>query len=94
MSTFSLADLAKANKLQQGLPEQDERMKFKQQTVLGRDGIYLSYLSDFFDVVYQIEKFNKRTQEALGNIGVPEVSERFQTKELIPSENIHKMVAW
>lgn len=94
MSTFSLADLAKANKLQQGLPEQDERMKFKQQTVMGRDGVYLSYLTDFFDVVYRIDKFNKRTQEALGNIGVPEVSERFQTKELIPSENIHKMVAW
>lgn len=94
MRTFSLKDLAKTKKLNHGLPEQEERVKFREEVVLGQDGIYRSYLSDFFDIVYKTESFKGETGELLSNLGIPEVEPRLTLAEKIPSENIYKMVAW
>lgn len=94
MGTLSLADLGKTRKLHQGLPSQEERVKFKQEVVLGRDGVYLSYLSDFFDIVYRAESFDERTEELLEGVGVPEVEPGLTIAETIPSGMIYRMVAW
>lgn len=94
MGTLSLADLTKARKLQHGLPAPEDRLKFKQEVVIGQDGIYLSYLSDFFDIVYKKESFDSRTTELLKNVKIPEVKEGLTISEKIPSGTIHRMVAW
>lgn len=89
-----MADLVKTRKLHHGLPSQEERVKFKQEVVVGRDGIYLSYLSDFFDIVYRTEKFDSKTEEVLEGVGVPEVEAGLTVASKIPSGTIYRMVAW
>ena len=91
---ISLKDLANSNKVNLGLPKQEERLKFKQEVVLGEDGLYVSYLSDFYDVVYKIQEFGGRTSELLGGVGLPKVAERLEIKEKIKSEMIYRMIAW
>lgn len=94
MGKMSLNDLRKANTLKMGLPSQEERARFKEEVIVGNDGVYLSYLSDFFDIVYPIEKFETRSEGKLKGVGVPEVEEKLEMAEIIPSEMIYRMVAW
>lgn len=93
MGTISLADLGKA-KLHQGVPAQEERKRFKEEVVLGQDGIYLSYVSDFFDIIYKKETFSKDTVEVLKGVNVPVVEPKLTIASKIPSRLIYKMVAW
>lgn len=92
MAKIGLSHLMKAHKLHQGLPE--ERASKLQESVIGRDGIYLSYKSEFFDIVYQIEKFGQRAQEIMERTKVDEVEQAVKFAEKIPSKYIYKMIAW
>lgn len=92
MSKIGLSHLMKAHKLHQGLPE--DRTFRLQESVIGEDGIYLSYKSEFFDIVYQIEKFGQRSREIMQRSKVEEVKEEIKFTEKIPSKYIYKMIAW
>lgn len=92
MNKIGLGQLLKTQKLHQGMPE--ERLNKLQESVIGQDGIFLSYQSDFFDIVYQIEKFSKRTKEIMDRTRIPKIEEEVKFKERIPSKYIYKMIAW